>query len=38
MVEGDSLAFSRGAEQRTVAPFPLLTGELLVHTTVVQIP
>jgi hypothetical protein len=31
------LAFSHGADQRTVAPLPQLIGELLVRATVVQI-
>jgi hypothetical protein len=36
-VDGDSPAFSRGAEQRTAAPSPLLTEKILVCATVVQI-
>jgi hypothetical protein len=36
-VDGDSLAFSRGTEQRTAAQSPLLTGEIPIRATVVQI-
>jgi hypothetical protein len=36
-VDGDSPAFSHGAGQRTVAPLPLLIGEILAGATVVQI-